>query len=44
LAALKADIEQGMVDVKEGTFVAMDMPANKAQGRALKKVLVNQML
>jgi putative addiction module CopG family antidote len=39
LTALKADIELGMVDVKEGTFVAMDMHATKAQGRVLKKVM-----
>ena len=40
LAALKADIEQGMPDVKAGHVVAMDMAATKDQGRALKKVLV----
>ena len=40
LAALKADIEQGMPDVKAAHVVAMDMAATKAQGRALKKVLV----
>ena len=40
LAALKADIEQGMPDVKAGHVVAMDMAATKDQGRALKKVMV----
>jgi antitoxin ParD1/3/4 len=37
LAALRADIEQGMADVKAGRVRAMDMAAIKAQGRAQKK-------
>ncbi len=37
LAALKADIDQGMADVKEGKVTKMDMAAIKAQGRAQKK-------
>ena len=39
LAALKADIVQGMPDVKAGHVVASDMSVIEAQGRALKKVL-----
>ncbi len=37
LAALKADINQGMADVKAGQVSKMDMAAIKAQGRTLKK-------
>ena len=37
IAALRADIEQGMTDVRAGHVAAMDMAAIKAQGRALKK-------
>ncbi len=37
LAALKADIDQGMADVKAGRVSKMDMAAIKAQGRTLKK-------
>jgi antitoxin ParD1/3/4 len=37
LAALKADINQGMADVKSGHVTRMDMAAIKAKGRALKK-------
>ena len=37
IAALRADIEQGMADVRAGHVAAMDMAAIKAQGRALKK-------
>jgi antitoxin ParD1/3/4 len=37
LAALKADIDQGMADVKAGHVTRMDMGAIKAKGRALKK-------
>ena len=37
LAALKADIDQGMADVKAGQVSKMDMAAIKAQGRTLKK-------
>lgn len=37
LAALRADIELGMADVKSGRVSKMDMTAVKAQGRALKK-------
>jgi antitoxin ParD1/3/4 len=37
LAALKADIDQGMADVKAGKVTKMDMAAIKAQGRAQKK-------
>jgi antitoxin ParD1/3/4 len=37
LTALRANIDQGMADVKTGHVVAMDMVAIKAQGRALKK-------
>ena len=36
LAALKADIDQGMADVKAGKVTKMDMAAIKAQGRARK--------
>lgn len=35
LAALKADIAQGMADVHAGRVSAMDMAAIKAQGRAV---------
>ncbi len=38
IAALRADIEQGMADVRVGHVAAMDMAAIKAQGRALKKL------
>ena len=38
IAALKADNEQGMVDVRAGNVAAMDMGAVKAQGRALKEL------
>ena len=37
IAALRADIEQGMADVRAGHVAEMDMGAIKAQGRALKK-------
>jgi antitoxin ParD1/3/4 len=37
LAALRADIAQGLADVKAGRVEPMDMAAIKAQGRALKK-------
>jgi antitoxin ParD1/3/4 len=37
LAALKADIDQGMADVKAGKVTKMDMAAIKDQGRASKK-------
>jgi antitoxin ParD1/3/4 len=37
LAALKADIDQGMADLDAGRVSKMDMAAIKAQGRALKK-------
>lgn len=37
LAALRADIAQGLADVKAGRVEEMDMAAIKAQGRALKK-------
>lgn len=37
LAALKADIDQGMADVKAGRVSKMDIAAIKAQGRTLKK-------
>lgn len=37
LAALKADIDQGMADVKAGRVSKMDMATIKAQGRTLKK-------
>jgi len=37
IAALKADIELGMADVRAGRVEKMDMSAIKARGRALKK-------
>jgi len=37
LVALKADLEQGMADVKAGHVVASDMSVIKAQDRALKR-------
>jgi len=37
LFALKADLEQGMADVKAGHVVASDMSVIKAQDRALKR-------
>lgn len=37
LAALKADIDQGMADVKAGRVSKMDIAAIKVQGRTLKK-------
>lgn len=37
LAALRADIAQGLADVKAGRVEPMDMAAIKAHGRALKK-------
>jgi antitoxin ParD1/3/4 len=37
LAALKADIDQGMADLDAGRVSKMDMTAIKAQGRALQK-------
>ncbi len=37
IAALKADIELGMADVRAGRVEKMDMSAIKAKGRALKK-------
>ena len=37
LAALKADIDQGMADVKAGKVTKMDKAAIKDQGRARKK-------
>jgi antitoxin ParD1/3/4 len=38
LAALKADIDQGMADLDAGRVSKMDMAAIKAQGRALQKL------
>ena len=38
LAALRADIAQGMVDVNAGRVEKMDMASIKTQGRALKKL------
>jgi antitoxin ParD1/3/4 len=38
LAALKADIDQGMADLDAGRVSKMDMTAIKAQGRALQKL------
>ena len=37
LAALRADIAQGMADVNAGRVEKMDMASIKTQGRALKK-------
>ena len=37
LVALKADLEQGMADLKAGHVVASDMSVIKAQDRALKR-------
>ena len=37
IAALRADIAQGMADVNAGHFSKMDMAAIKSQGRELKK-------
>ena len=37
IAALRADIAQGMADENAGHFSKMDMAAIKSQGRALKK-------
>lgn len=37
IAALKADIELGMADVRAGRVEKMDMAAIKAKGRSLKK-------
>jgi antitoxin ParD1/3/4 len=37
LAALKADIDQGMADLDAGRVSKMDMTAIKAQGRTLQK-------
>ena len=37
LAALRADIAQGLADVKAGRVEPMDIATIKAQGRALKK-------
>jgi antitoxin ParD1/3/4 len=37
LAALKADIDQGLIDIEAGRVSKMDMAAIKAQGRGLKK-------
>lgn len=37
LAALRADIAQGMADVNACRVEKMDMASNKTQGRALKK-------
>jgi Arc/MetJ-type ribon-helix-helix transcriptional regulator len=37
LAALKADIDQGMVDVQAGRVSKLNMTAIKAQARASKK-------
>jgi len=37
LAALRADIAQGMADVNAGRTEKMDMASIKTQGRALKK-------
>ena len=37
LAALRADIAQGMADVNVGRTEKMDMASIKTQGRALKK-------
>ena len=37
LAAIRADITQGMADVNAGHISKMDMAAIKSQGRALKK-------
>ena len=37
LAALRADIAQGMADVNAGRVEKMDMASIKNQGRALKK-------
>ncbi len=37
IAALKADIEQGLSDVVAGRVVKMNMAAIKAQGRSLKQ-------
>lgn len=37
LAALRADIDQGLADVEAGRVSQMDIQAIKAQGRALKK-------
>lgn len=36
LAALRADIDQGMADVKAGRVDKMNMAAIKARGRAMK--------
>jgi antitoxin ParD1/3/4 len=38
LAALKADIDQGMADLAAGRVSKMHMAAIKAQGRALQKL------
>jgi len=38
IAALRADIEQGMADVGAGQVLVMDMAAIKARGRVLKKL------
>ena len=38
LAALRADIAQGMADVNAGLVENMDMTLIKTQGRALKKL------
>lgn len=37
LALLKADIDQGMVDIQAGNVSAMDIAALKAKGRQLHK-------
>jgi antitoxin ParD1/3/4 len=37
IAALKADIELGMADVRAGRVEKMDMSSIKAKGRSLKK-------
>jgi len=37
IAALRADIAQGMADVNAGHFSKIDMAAIKSQGRARKK-------
>lgn len=37
IAALRADIELGMADVRAGRVEKMDMAAIKAKGRSLKK-------
>ena len=38
LAALRADIAQGMADVNAGRVEKMDIASIKTQGRALKKL------